>query len=439
MIDSLESVDRLKSELDSLRPLEPRVLDQVNQKLRIDANYHSNAIEGNSLTLGETRSLIMHGLTAQGKPLRDHLDIEGHDEAVKAIEAASKETEELTEVFVRSLHKVLLKEPYMADAMTPDGHLVRREIAIGRYKTVPNNVLTSQGEVHYFVPPEQVKQEMGDLIDWYRTKEAEGEHPVIVAATFHYRFVQIHPFDDGNGRMARLLMNMILIRHGYTVAIFEREERTSYISMLEQADRDEDLSQFISYVAERSAYSLKLHLKAARGESIFDIDDIDREIALFKQSLADASTGRIVPQQYLEEMIRPVFEHMQEKTNQLEGPFASVNTFVKVISTTKDGEARTLVKRTQNWPANTLGALEPVKGLVFEARSMMRHFQGKQDRTFWITINGEIGDDGCKWTIQPHVEKDDVAYYGTDVDIVKQHFNEALRHIMRHVLDTESD
>ena len=99
MSNVIEEIDRLKEELDALRPLPSDVLGRIEQKLRIESNYHSNAVEGNSLTLGETRSLILHGLTAHGKPMRDHLDIEGHDEAVKAMEDAVKRNELLNEVF----------------------------------------------------------------------------------------------------------------------------------------------------------------------------------------------------------------------------------------------------------------------------------------------------------------------------------------------------
>ena len=288
MVNALETINRLKRELDRLRPLSPYVLARIEQKLRLEANYNSNAIEGNTLTLGETRSLILHGLTAHGKPLRDHLDIEGHDNAVKAIEAAVKDNQELNEVFIRNLHRVLLKDPYETEAKTPDGQLVRRTISIGDYKTKPNNVETSTGEMYYFTPPEQVKQAMTDLLDWYRSKEREGEHPIIIAATFHYRFVRIHPFDDGNGRMARLLMNMILIKHGFTVAMIRQDNREEYLDSLEQADKTEDLTEFISYVASCCEYALNLYLRAARGEPIDDIDDIDKEIALFKQSLMTA-------------------------------------------------------------------------------------------------------------------------------------------------------
>ena len=283
MTNPLDAITLLKEELDALRPLPPEVLAQVEQKLRLEANYNSNAIEGNTLTYGETRSLILHGLTAQGKPLRDHLDIEGHDTAVKAIEDAISNDRELNEVFIRNLHRILLKEPYEKEAETPEGQRVTRIISIGDYKTTPNNVTTSTGETYYFTPPDQVKSAMGDLIDWYRAKEREGEHPIIIAATFHYRFVRIHPFDDGNGRMARLLMNMILIKHGYTVSLIRHDNRDEYLGQLEQADKTEDLAEFISYIADSSKYSLDIYLKAARGESIEGMDEIDREIALFRR------------------------------------------------------------------------------------------------------------------------------------------------------------
>lgn len=285
MSNVIEEIDRLKEELDALRPLPSDVLGRIEQKLRIESNYHSNAVEGNSLTLGETRSLILHGLTAHGKPMRDHLDIEGHDEAIKAMEDAVRRNESLNEVFIRNLHKVLLKEPYENDAITPDGQPVKRRIAVGEYKTQPNNVRTSTGEIYYFTPPDQMKSAMSDLIDWYRRQEDEGEHPIVIAATFHYRFIRIHPFDDGNGRMARLLMNMILIKYGYTVAVVPVEERGQYIGMLEQADKTEDLAEFITYIAQCCKYALNLHLKAARGEDIEDMEDIDKEIALFKSRL----------------------------------------------------------------------------------------------------------------------------------------------------------
>ncbi|MDE2889835.1 MAG: Fic family protein [Gemmatimonadota bacterium] len=317
MGDAVENIDRLKAELDALRPLPSDVVGRIEQKLRIESNYHSNAIEGNSLTLGETRSLILHGLTAHGKSMRDHLDIEGHNEAVKAIEHAVKNKEELNEVFIRNLHKVLLKEPYEVDALTPDGRPGKRHITIGNYKTQPNNVRTSTGEIYYFTAPDQVKPAMGDLIDWYRRAESQGEHPIVIAATFHYRFVRIHPFDDGNGRMARLLMNMILIKHDYTAAIVPIQERNRYIESLVQADKSEDLTEFISYVAGCCEYTLKHLLRAARGEDIEDVEDIDKEIALFvKETTRKTTDAHDLRNQANHEAIRkdPSLDHVSDRS-----------------------------------------------------------------------------------------------------------------------------
>ena len=254
----LETIDGLKQQLDEYRPLPDDVVARVEQKLRIESNYHTNAIEGNSLTLGETRSLILHGLTAHGKPMRDHLDVEGHDAAVKAIEFAIKDEQGLTEAFIRSLHEVLLKEPYEVPAITPDGKPTTRLITIGQYKTAPNNVKTSTGEIYHFLPPEQVKPAMTDLIDRLRCQEANGEHPIIIAANFHYEFVLIHPFDDGNGRMARLLMNLILMKHGYTIAMVGRDTRDEYLDGLEKADRTEDRAQFIRYIVVNQSKTRKM-------------------------------------------------------------------------------------------------------------------------------------------------------------------------------------
>ena len=261
----LETIDRLKNELDALRPLPPDVVAQVEQKLRIESTYHSNAIEGNSLTLNETRDLILNGRPAPGKPTRHHVDIQGHDQTFKAIDRAVRDEEPLTEVFIRNLHRMLLMEPYESAAMTPKGQLSKRFISLGNYKSVPNNVRTLAGDIYYFTPPEQVKPAMSDLIDWYREREASAEHPVTIAAAFHHRFVGIHPFDDGNGRMARLLMNLILIKHGYTVAIIPTDERERYFRALAVVDKTDDLARFSGYIASCCNYSLSLSLRAARG------------------------------------------------------------------------------------------------------------------------------------------------------------------------------
>ena len=280
------ALDRLKADLDILRPLAPEQEARILQKFRLDWNYHSNAIEGNALTLGETRSLLLHGLTAQGKPLRDHLDIRGHNDAVLWLEEIVRDDRPLTENFIREIHEVLLGEPYDTAAQTPDGQPTRKRIVPGRYKTQPNNVLTATGETFYFASPEETPARMTALVDAYRAELAAPTlHPIELAARFHYDFVRIHPFDDGNGRMSRLLMNLILLRHGYPMTVIKNDDRNRYLAALADADAG-DFTPFLAFIADNVEASLQLMLRGARGESIEDADDLDKELALLKIGLA---------------------------------------------------------------------------------------------------------------------------------------------------------
>ncbi len=281
------SLDRLKAELDALRPLAPEQEQRVLQKFRLDWNYHSNAIEGNSLTLGETRSLLLHGLTAEGKPLRDHLDIKGHNEAILGLEEIVHDDRPLTEQFIREMHQVLLGEEHYKSAHTASGQPTRQRIVPGQYKTSTNNVVTATGETFYFASPEETPAKMHDFLTWYRQEvEAPTLHPVALAAEFHHRFVSIHPFDDGNGRMSRLLMNLILVRHGYPIAVIKADEttRNRYLAALSEADAGEP-EPFLRFIIENVEVSLQLMIRAAKGESIDEPSDLDKKLALLKKQV----------------------------------------------------------------------------------------------------------------------------------------------------------
>ena len=160
---ALDRADALRADLDAMRPLDADRLGAAMPRLRIEWTYHSNAIEGNSLDYGETRALLMHGVTAAGKPLKDHLDIQGHREALGFLEAVVQSREPLTLVAVREMHKLLLGEPYHSWAETPDGQRVRRTITPGEFKTQSNHVVTVTGETHYYARPEEVPALTQDL------------------------------------------------------------------------------------------------------------------------------------------------------------------------------------------------------------------------------------------------------------------------------------
>lgn len=301
----------LKVELDAMRPLNPDDEQRIMQKFRLDWNYHSNHIEGNTLTFGETKALLFFGITAQGKPLKDHIEITGHNEAIKTIIEVLEEKRPLTEKFIREIHSLLLKDSYENNALTPDGKPTKKKIRVGEYKSSPNHVLTATGEIFRFSTPEETPSLMHDLIDWYRAEEEKKDvNPVLLAAEFHYKFIRIHPFDDGNGRSARILMNFILMKFGYPPTIIKVEDKENYFAALRQADAG-ILEPFIEYIAENLVHSLEIMLKGARGESIEEPDDIDKELALLDQKIK--SSGKRIDKTKSQENILEVYDEILSK------------------------------------------------------------------------------------------------------------------------------
>ena len=318
------ALDRLKADLDALRPLAPEQEQRVLQKFRLEWNYNSNAIEGNSLTLGETRSLLLHGLTAAGKPMRDHLDIKGHNEAVLWLEDFVRDERPLTEQFIRGMHEVLLGEAYYTSAQTATGQPTRKMIVPGQYKQQPNNVLTATGEMFYFASPEDTPAQMRDLVDWYRAEEAAPTmHPVALAAEFHYRFVRIHPFDDGNGRMSRLLMNLILLRHGYPMTVIKATDRNPYLAALSAADAG-DPEPFLRFIIDNVEAGLQLMIRAAKGESIDEPDDLDKKLALLKKQLMNPIVTHTsewtsdTQSSFVDEVLQPWLFNLVDQTNRFD-------------------------------------------------------------------------------------------------------------------------
>lgn len=284
----------LKSQLDTLRPISKEQEGRIMQKFRLDWNYHSNHLEGNTLTYGETKALILFGITAQGKPLKDTLEITGHNEAIDWVIDMVKGERPLTENFIRELHKMLLREPYEKKAINNDGLPVSRTIQVGSYKTVPNHVLTATGETFYFATPEETHAKMHDLLVWYNTKkEDKTTNPILLAAEFHYKFIRIHPFDDGNGRTARILMNFILMQYDFPPVIIKTQDKENYFAVLRMADAG-NLEEFVNYIAENLNRSLEIMIAGTNGENIEEDDDLDKEIALLEQRLNSHKNDPII-------------------------------------------------------------------------------------------------------------------------------------------------
>lgn len=304
--DLLAQVDRFKAELDALRPLKPEQEAAIFQKLRLEWNYHSNAIEGNKLTLGETKLLLMEGLTANAKPLKDYLDIKGHNHVIDFLLEFVRRNEQLTEAVIREMHKLLLVESYQVTAVTPEGGQTSKWVQLGKYKTEPNQVQTPTGEIRRFVLPEATPAQMEQLMRWLREEQQKHEfHPVAAAAIFHHRFVSIHPFDDGNGRMARLLMNLLLMRNQYPPVIIRLQDRNAYFTALGLADAGQS-DAFVSFVADAMVSSLDLYLRGAKGQPVDDYDDIDKKITLLKQELTEFPEPKTFAQVYADYISGPI-------------------------------------------------------------------------------------------------------------------------------------
>ncbi len=326
----------LKSELDNLRPIDQEQEAIIMQKFRLDWNYHSNHLEGNSLTYGETKALILFGITAQGKTLKDHFEITGHNEAINWVIDLVKGERPLTENFIRELHTLLLKEPYEVDAITPDGKPTKKLIKVGSYKTTANHVKTKTGEIFRFATPEETPAKMFDLLHWYsqKTKEENG-NPILVAAEFHYRFIRIHPFDDGNGRTARILMNFILMQFGFPPCIIksDKESKDEYFSVLQLADAG-NIEAFVTYIAKNLNRSLEIMIAGAKGESIEEDDDLDKEIALLEQRLNGAYKKSKNSNILLSKSLFDLLEFFQEKMSKFNN-FYKLDKFLLFIDNTQ--------------------------------------------------------------------------------------------------------
>lgn len=302
----LQKIDALQAEINALRPLSPELEGRIMQKFRLDWNFHSSNIEGNSLTFGETKTFLLHGLTAEGKPLRDHLEIKGHNEAIHALDDIVHGTRPLTEHAIKSFHQIILGEPYQIPARTDDGMPAQRWVTPGKYKSQPNHVRTATGETFYFASPENTPSEMERLMEWYNNAIIDDEiHPLVTAAVFHYQFIRIHPFDDGNGRIARILMNLVLMMRGYPPVIIRTEDKGNYYRALRQADGD-DIDAFVGYVGEQLVHSQEIYLKGARGEWLEELDDIDKKIALFKATVDKGDQA--IREERTDESVRRVFK-----------------------------------------------------------------------------------------------------------------------------------
>ena len=221
-----------------LQPLTENDQQKLSRRFTIDFNYNSNHIEGNTLTYGQAELLLLFGKVVGEANFRDCEDMKASNVGLQMMLAESSDRQlPLTQNFIRTLHRTLLREDYTVYRMLPGGVQTSYVIHAGQYKTRPNSVITRYGDRFEYASPEETPALMTDLVDWYNAAEKEGKYsPVELAALFHYRYIRIHPFEDGNGRIARLMVNYILSRHGYPMIVVRSRNKSDYLEALHAAD-----------------------------------------------------------------------------------------------------------------------------------------------------------------------------------------------------------
>ena len=280
--DLIKHIDDLQAQIQTHGKLDNEVLKRINYKFRLDWNYNSNVMEGNSLTKRETRTVMINNITVEGKPLKDVLEMRGHDDIITSILKIGKGEMNLSEVRMKEIHKGIMYED------DPE-----KKKNIGIWKPYNNYLYNYKGERIDFTPYSEVSDKMHELVNWLSTeyekikrKDNKALQPIILAFEFHLRYITIHPFYDGNGRTARIFMNLILIAFGYPPVIIKLEEKEKYYQYLGDIQTyggSPDL--FYELMGGLLVHSQELVLRAIEGEDIEESDDVYKEITLWAQEM----------------------------------------------------------------------------------------------------------------------------------------------------------
>lgn len=248
MEDKLLELEAKKKRLDSYKPFQNELIKNLEEWFRIELTYTSNAIEGNTLTRQETAMVIEEGLTVQGKSLTEHQEAINHAEAFDFIQTlVNKKRQDLTAGDILDIHSIILNK--IDDTNK------------GRYRNV---AVRLKGSETILPNPLKIPELMEEFIKWIQSEN--NDHPVKIAFDAHFKFVSIHPFIDGNGRTARLLMNLLLMQIGFPPAIVRKEDRSVYINSLENGQTKNDLAGYYTVMLEAVDRSLDIYLEGVEPE-----------------------------------------------------------------------------------------------------------------------------------------------------------------------------
>jgi Fic family protein len=278
----LQQIDELQASIQERGQIPVALLNKINYKLRLEWNYTSNSMEGNSLTKRETRTVMVNAIEVHGKPLKDIQEIKNHDTVISTIMKVGKGELNVSESRIKEIHKGIM---YEEDE--------KKKQYVGQWKNVNNYMINFDGERYDFVPYIEVPERMHQLVNWTNSEkekiqrsQKDAIHPVSLALKFHLDYLNIHPFYDGNGRTARILSNLILISYGFPPFYIKETEKQNYyrhLTDIQTYGGEPDL--FYDFMMGLILRSLQITSDVIEGKEIEEEDDIDKEIALFKLSL----------------------------------------------------------------------------------------------------------------------------------------------------------
>jgi Fic family protein len=353
VINSLKKVEILKAEVDSLRPLKAEIENRVLQKIRLDWNFNSVVGKNNSLTLEETRALILNGIAKGGKPLKEYIEMKIHNDTISWIFEIAQLGFGFTEDFIKQIHESIILEPYEVESFSKDGKPVLKMVEIGKYKQTPNHAFSIDGKILHFATPEETPQKMKELLNWFSTEsQKEDINPIILVANFHYKFIKIQPFDDANGRIAKILTNLILMQFGFPPIVFKSSEKNIYNFSLQQADSGKT-QPLVDYISQNIVSSLELYLKGGRGESIEDIDNLEKDLIALEKRLHKLSS-KIVKREKValldifDKSLNPLLNKLLENYSRFDRFYIDKKLSITIHSLTNLGISGKLDKKVRN-------------------------------------------------------------------------------------------
>jgi Fic family protein len=331
-IEKLQEIEQLQNTIEQHGKIAADTLRKINYKFRLDWNYYSNLIEGNSLTMQETRSIMIGNITVDGKPIKDVMEMKGHDDVISDILKIGKSELNLSEKRIKDIHKGIMHEDD-----------VSKQPFIGQWKTEPNYLYNYKKERVDFTAPADVKDEMHKLINWLNTekekiarKAKDALHPIQLAFHFHIDYVTIHPFYDGNGRTARIFTNLILISYGYPplyVKDTERETYNQYLGEIQTYGADTEL--FYDFMSALLIRSQQLVVDALEGKIIDEANDWQKKIQLLKlerNNETKASKTNVLVHETITKNIVPFLKDLMHKLADAQDLFGGYNLRITTLS-----------------------------------------------------------------------------------------------------------